>query len=1469
MHKLHLLILFVTGLFIQQLAAQQDYNIYFARGTAPVPEMYTPENISTDLLGSSIFQEHYYVTLQFYDIPTAAERSQLEALGIELLGYIPNYAYLAKISQNFNLNALSVRAIFVIKPEYKLSAALADEDFPAYALAEEGVRVSVSPQPNIAPTTLMESLKRMGFEPGTFDRDQLLLTVPQDRIQELAAHPAVIYVQLAEPPPALEGWKGRSSLRINQVSMGPGNGLDGSGLGIAIADDGSVSHLDFKGRLFDLTDSSPGGNHGDMTSGLAVGAGNIDPLGMGMAPGANLYLYHINDYPHIQNAVQNLIQRNVPVTSTSYREGCGGVYSQGTQSIDRQVYNNPALLHFFSAGNASNESCGKYGNFTAPDGGHYGSITGGRKAGKNIMTIGNTFYNDQIMESSSRGPTEDGRLKPDAVTHGQGNYTTDSNNAYRTAGGTSASAPVAAGGGLLLIQAYQRMHGNAMPNAGLIKAAMLNTAEDLGNPGPDYTYGWGRIHVKRALEILQNNWYVEASVSNGTKRSHTISVPQGTRQVRVMVYWHDKEGYPFAGKALVNDLDMSMKTPGGQTYDPWVLSTATHQDSLNKPAYRGKDRVNNVEQITLDNPAQGNYTITIDGRIVPSSTQQYTLVYYFVRQDLAITYPVGGEGFVPGETEVIRWDAFGNTGQFTLEYSMNNGASWQLIASNIASNIRHFDWQVPNIAESKVLIRVRRAEQSATSPEPFSIFEVPNFRFRYVNDNTASINWQPVPGANIYDVYVLGEKHMDFLGSTSETSFLFSIGLWEKKWLSVRARNTNGTKGRRAIAKEYQHRPCDQLVTLRLAFDLYPTETFWDIRDGNNRIWASGGPYQQSSQGTVLEIDVCLPEGCYNLNMYDTYSDGMCCNDGEGSYRLVDAAGNELASGAEYGGFISHSFCVQEIVQTSPLEVRLENVANVSCFQERDGRASVVASGGSGNYTYRWSNGATGATVTNLAAGMHRVTVSDGSNQLSTSVTISEPSRLQVQLSAEYSDCSEGDDSFIVAKGIGGTPPYRYRWSNGSQEPVITDITQSNYRVTITDANECTATSNIDVLASIELTVSLTAQNVSCYGGNDGESKAIVRGGVPPYEFNWSSGHTTETATNLIASIHSVTVTDRRGCEATAAVNIGSPSAIDIEFDVMHAFGTSNGAITTSVSGGHPGYTFQWSNGARTASLSNLGPGTFTLTVTDTKGCTAVKSVSIQLQNPSNCTARGSNTRFEWIESVRIGAMTNVSGNDGGYGDYSNRTQTVAPGDRLTILLTPGFQAGAFREFWRIWLDLNQDGDFLDAGEAVFAANGVTSAVGGSFNLPLNLPSGTISMRVSMRYGSEPLPCGNFPYGEVEDYSLTIVQNVGKATAGSDTQSGIKIETKPKSASHLQADARVYPNPSNGEATLDYVSPNDGTLNLVLLDAAGQVVMQTNVPVATGTNKIPLAMKHVARGSYMLRIFNADEFFVKRLLILN
>lgn len=182
-------------------------------------------------------------------------------------------------------------------------------------------------------------------------------------------------------------------------------------------------------------------------------------------------------------------------------------------------------------------------------------------------------------------------------------------------------------------------------------------------------------------------------------------------------------------------------------------------------------------------------------------------------------------------------------------------------------------------------------------------------------------------------------------------------------------------------------------LTLTIVLDNYPEETTWDIRDGSNNILASGGPYGNFPDGSTIQEDICVPSGCFDFTIYDSFGDGICCVYGFGSYELVeDASGSILASGGEFGSAETTNFCVP--VNTDPLEVAIINSGNVSCGETSDGFATAQASGGTGNYSYSWSNGANGATASSLSGGVYTVTVNDGGGTASASVTITDPNSI-------------------------------------------------------------------------------------------------------------------------------------------------------------------------------------------------------------------------------------------------------------------------------------------------------------------------------------------------------------------------------------------------------------------------------------------------------------------------------------------
>jgi len=172
------------------------------------------------------------------------------------------------------------------------------------------------------------------------------------------------------------------------------------------------------------------------------------------------------------------------------------------------------------------------------------------------------------------------------------------------------------------------------------------------------------------------------------------------------------------------------------------------------------------------------------------------------------------------------------------------------------------------------------------------------------------------------------------------------------------------------------------------------------------------------------------------------------------------------------------------------------------------------------------------------------------------------------------------------------------------------------------------------------------------------------------------------------------------------------------------------------------------------------GAGTYdvTLIATNSAGSndlTKSPYITVNEYVVSYCSASGSNTSREWIDAITFGSFTNASGSDGGYGDYTASQISVESGQSYNIVLDPGFSSKSRREFWRVWIDYNLDGDFEDAGEQVLAANRKKNTVNGSISIPAGT-SGETRMRISMKYNAAPDYCENFTYGEVEDYTVVI-----------------------------------------------------------------------------------------------------------------
>lgn len=764
------------------------------------------EYIAKNRIEKSI-QGRYYKVVQFNAIPSQIEKDQMKDLGMFFLEYIPSNAYIISFPNSFdkaNLKDFNISSVSDIWRELKISLRAEEQPHPEWSIEEGHVKLYVSFYQDLNFDVCVSKLQGKDYSliekhPHT---NRVLLFVNPEKVSNLIEEQYIRFVDLmptpGDPEDDLARHMHRSSL-INTLYT-TGRKYDGTGVSLCVNDDGFAGpHIDFTGRTEQSTVASDlTGDHGDMVAGIVGGAGNLNPINAGMAKGSFI---HVRQYSStLPNTVTLHQNDSVMAFNSSYSNGCNAGYTSLTQQVDQETRQNPSLLQVFSAGNMNNNNCG-YGA-----GNQWGNITGGHKIGKNVIACANLDRDESLRSSSSRGPASDGRIKPDISSQGHNQMSTDPNNTYAAGGGTSAAAPGITGIVGQLYQAYRELNAGNNPESSLIKACLLNSAEDFGNVGPDFKFGWGRVNALRAIKILEDGRYSDSSISQGNSNSHNINIPTNVKEAKIMVYWMDYEGSTSASKALVNDLNIYV-TNGPTTYMPWLLDHTPNATTLDLPATTGVDSMNNVEQVSIINPTSGSYTLTVDGYAVPQGPQKYYVVIEYIMDEIEVVNPAGGDGYVPGETVRVFWDAYDSTGSFTFEYSTNGGSSWTTVTTSIPGTDRWYDWTVPSGNSGNCLARITRGAISDVCDHPFTILPTPtNITVTQVCPTYLEISWNAITGANEYEVYLLGAAYMDSVGRTSSTSFQIPItDPNASQWVSVAGivTNSNGNVGRRANAINY------------------------------------------------------------------------------------------------------------------------------------------------------------------------------------------------------------------------------------------------------------------------------------------------------------------------------------------------------------------------------------------------------------------------------------------------------------------------------------------------------------------------------------------------------------------------------------------------------------------------------------------------------------------------------------------
>ena len=753
-----------------------------------------------DSIRTTPLKDPVLALIHFTSLPTQQQKTVLKEQGITLLDYLPDNTYSAFIQPTSSFDGALLRSAYSItdmQPRWKADKYV----WKKVSEAKGKLEILVTFYPGVSKAAIKQFTAAMGAQINASTMElygAYKLVIAADKIHGLATWYGVQNISPVtdmvpydlQSRPAIKG-----NISISPTSLG-GYGLMGDSVTVGVGDDASgIYHADIKERI---TNFNPGRmrSHGSHVNGIIGGAGTVDPMAEGMAPHVLLLDYL---YDQVIPATGPMLHDyNMTLTNNSYGVLLGdcdysGTYDGYSRFLDTISIQYPEVLHVFASGNDGWMSCSPY-----PTG--FATVGGGYQPSKNAMVVGS--MTDLLGQSpdESRGPTKDGRMKPETIAVGLGAYSTVGVDDYIWAAGTSMAAPQATGALALLTQRYKHTHSGIGPRADLLKTLLLSGTMDLGNPGPDYSYGFGAVDVSRSLLIMDNNRFYIDTVNNGDSQTVNISVPANTAQLKVLLYWHDMPASTASATQLVNDLDLSVTGSTTPTHLPLVCDPTPA--NVNNVAVEKADHLNNVEQVTIDNPPAGTFAIKVKGYNVPFPAQRYVVAYDVIAAGTVLTYPLGGEQLGNQDTIRIFWNTADRTHTFTAELSTNNGGSWTTLSSAIAATQRYYSFFPAGINSGNCLIRLSKNGTTETMTSGrFAINTQPVVGLAatqcpgYIN-----IHWSPVPGVTSYQVFAKKGLYMQQVGTATDTTYSFSgMSLTEKSYVAVKP-VINGIPGYRSKA---------------------------------------------------------------------------------------------------------------------------------------------------------------------------------------------------------------------------------------------------------------------------------------------------------------------------------------------------------------------------------------------------------------------------------------------------------------------------------------------------------------------------------------------------------------------------------------------------------------------------------------------------------------------------------------------
>ncbi len=628
-----------------------------------------------------------HAIIQFNEIPN--DKSVFESNGVILLSYLPHNCFSAYIpADSYTMLAANsdVRAVLPFEIDDKFCPLLRENGVPVSLRNPDGtVRLLVLGFADADKSSLETLLASFGTVTSISNRKNMFaINMLEEKIDQLASEDAIQWIERGPSENELLLDAARTTVSADVVQAAPYN-LSGDGVTLAIWDGGwaDINHDDFAGRIVRGDTGSSTREHATHVAGIMAGDGTMSDGNLcGFATESDIRTYDwpdLDDANNLDDETDDAIDNGAVLSHNSWgfevsssRDNCDEHGNYGIWSVRYDEIINGALGDEISvvcaAGNEENDGdCGPY---------PWDQLVPPMATAKNTICVG-AVYSDTELHTcfSSRGPTNDGRLKPDICAPGdeanddpQPCLTNDEirsclpGDSYTEKGGTSMSAPMISGTIGLMCELYTDLgYGEIKPHT--FRAILAMTADDLGNVGPDYTYGHGMLNTQSAVDLVErnhpNNELIRtASVVDDDVITYYMSVPPGAGSIRVAIAWDDLPGDPAAATMLVNDLDLYLRSPSSVSHYAYELDP----DNPDDDATRGWNSLDNLEVVQVDAPEPGVWEVRIWAWNVPSGSEQFTVampyehlqcgdtIYHttFLAEDLICT----GDGLTIGADDV-------------------------------------------------------------------------------------------------------------------------------------------------------------------------------------------------------------------------------------------------------------------------------------------------------------------------------------------------------------------------------------------------------------------------------------------------------------------------------------------------------------------------------------------------------------------------------------------------------------------------------------------------------------------------------------------------------------------------------------------------------------------------------------------------------------------------------------------------